>query len=70
MNKEMYGVKVFTNNSDIIISQSGKVEIGDENRIVLHCDQIDTLTKWLNQAKYEMEQNNNNNNYYSTDAPF
>jgi len=59
MDKEMYGVRVFTDNSDIIISQVGKIEIGDENRIVIHRDQIDIIIKWLNEIKWEAENNYN-----------
>lgn len=55
MEKEMYWVKIYISDSNnIVISQPS--DVGDESCVLIHPDQVDTVIKWLQEAKQEMEE--------------
>lgn len=54
MEKEMINVSVSTQNEYIFITQ--KYNMGDEDTICLHPDQVDLLIKWLQEAKDTLEE--------------
>lgn len=55
MKKEMLNVIVTADDEKIVITQP--YSMGDDGIVELHPDQVDTLIKWLKEAKAEYEDN-------------